>query len=242
MFQNKLRYGALIVSGLLAYSSLGFTIPTEIIPLSCPLGPEFCAAKTFQGGTALIMGPKDGCCSGKLPSGIAIGEVLSARVTGMTPNNSKGAKYQYQWFRNGKKITGATNSWYVIIDSDIGKQMSVEITATKKGYVAKTLKSARTIPVAGLAPGIPINAAQALKRSDYLVTRAGSVVPKQCWERTPDGSGWWIWPFPEHCDLPYFLSITAQRPGPSGAVMFEPDPDFVPPKNQAVPTKCASCE
>ncbi|MDR1291809.1 MAG: hypothetical protein LBJ91_00215 [Clostridiales Family XIII bacterium] len=55
-----------------------------------------------------------------------------------------GAKYKYQWLRNGKAIKGATKSSYKIAEADVDKRISVSVTGTQASYKAKTVKSKTT--------------------------------------------------------------------------------------------------
>jgi hypothetical protein len=52
-------------------------------------------------------------------------DVTSARVD---------AKVTYQWFRGGKPIYGATGTTYTSVGGDLGKQLSVEVTADSFGF------------------------------------------------------------------------------------------------------------
>jgi len=66
-----------------------------------------------------------------------LGATLKATVGTWTP---KPTKFTYQWYRNGKAISGATKSSYKITSKDSQKKISVKVTATKAGYqtVSKT--------------------------------------------------------------------------------------------------------
>jgi peptidoglycan hydrolase-like protein with peptidoglycan-binding domain len=50
-------------------------------------------------------------------------------------------KLNYQWYRNGKVISGARSSKYKLINADRGKTVMVKVTGTKAGY-ATVVKSA----------------------------------------------------------------------------------------------------
>lgn len=57
----------------------------------------------------------------------------------------------FRWLRNGLPIAGATGSTYKPTTSDIGKALSVRVTASKVGFVNGTATSARVGPVQALA-------------------------------------------------------------------------------------------
>jgi hypothetical protein len=59
-------------------------------------------------------------------------------------NQVSGAKYKYQWLRDGKAISGATKATYKLTKADKGKKISVKVTGTKDGYTTKTVKSKAT--------------------------------------------------------------------------------------------------
>ncbi|GAA4724662.1 hypothetical protein GCM10023350_03840 [Nocardioides endophyticus] len=62
--------------------------------------------------------------------------------------NTKGLSYGYQWLREGGAIPGATGTSYKLSASDVGKRLSVRVTATKAGKAPGTAVSTATGPVA----------------------------------------------------------------------------------------------
>jgi hypothetical protein len=60
-----------------------------------------------------------------------------------------GSKFGYQWYRNGKAISGATKNTYEITPSDIGGKITAAVTATAPGYVKTTRVSKPTAAVKG---------------------------------------------------------------------------------------------
>ncbi|MDF1489550.1 CAP domain-containing protein [Tessaracoccus caeni] len=78
-------------------------------------------------------------------SGIAkVGKTLTAKPGTWT----SGTKFSYQWYRDGKKITGATKATYKLTSSDRGKQITVKVTGSKSGYAKASKTSAKTTKVA----------------------------------------------------------------------------------------------
>ena len=60
----------------------------------------------------------------------AVGKTLTAKVSGWVPTPDS---WTYRWFRNGRVITGATNSSYLLVGSDSGKKITVGVTGIKAG-------------------------------------------------------------------------------------------------------------
>lgn len=77
-----------------------------------------------------------------------VGRVLTA--SGGTWSSSDVTR-SFRWLRNGSPITGATASTYKPTTSDIGKSLSVRVTASKVGFVDGTATSARMGPVKALS-------------------------------------------------------------------------------------------
>lgn len=61
---------------------------------------------------------------------------------------SQAATFTYQWKLDGSNITGATGKTYKVVTGDIGKPISVEVTATNSAGSA-TAESAETPDVVG---------------------------------------------------------------------------------------------
>ncbi|TDC81340.1 beta-xylosidase [Micromonospora sp. KC606] len=55
-----------------------------------------------------------------------------------------GLTYSYQWLRDGVLIAGASDARYTPTSADLGKRLSVRVTATRPGHEAGTAESART--------------------------------------------------------------------------------------------------
>jgi len=122
------------ITAVLLASAVGgaaFIAPAAAAPvgtLDTSYGALF-TAKQFSGGKVTISGTKQ------------VGHTLSAKVSGLSPSSSDGAKYKYQWLRNGNEIGGAHSKTYKLTSSDAGKKISVKVTATKSGYGTKAIKS-----------------------------------------------------------------------------------------------------
>ena len=75
--------------------------------------------------------------------------VWAITATGsLSPSN---ASRSFAWFRDGVPIADATTSTYTIVGEDVGKSITVKITASAPGYVDGTSMSDAIVPVAGQA-------------------------------------------------------------------------------------------
>ncbi|WP_182525362.1 family 78 glycoside hydrolase catalytic domain [Nocardioides dongkuii] len=62
--------------------------------------------------------------------------------------NTKGLSFDYQWLRGGSPVRGATGSTYRLSAADLGKRLSVRVTAAKPGKEPGVATSTATAPVA----------------------------------------------------------------------------------------------
>ncbi len=70
-----------------------------------------------------------------------VGRVLTAK----TSRWSSGVTYYYQWYRNGKAITGATGKSYTLTPTDHRDRFKVRVRTTKDGYTPSSSRmSVRT--------------------------------------------------------------------------------------------------
>jgi hypothetical protein len=58
-----------------------------------------------------------------------------------------GSDLTFQWFANGTKITGATNSSFTPLAAQVGKTLTVTVTVKKTGYLTTTISSVATAAV-----------------------------------------------------------------------------------------------
>ena len=70
-----------------------------------------------------------------------VGQTLTASVPPWSP---AGVTLNYQWLRNSKKISGATDASYVQQPSDHGAKIDVTVTGTLTGYVNASATSTKT--------------------------------------------------------------------------------------------------
>jgi len=77
---------------------------------------------------------------------LTVGNALSANVGTWSDSPS----FAYQWYRSGNAVSGATASSYKLVKSDIGKKITVKITASKTGYESVSTVSAATTKIKGV--------------------------------------------------------------------------------------------
>lgn len=68
-----------------------------------------------------------------------VGQSLTAKAGTWQP---KPTTLAYQWFADGKQLSGATGSTLALTSALLGKSVSVRVTATRTGYATMSLQSA----------------------------------------------------------------------------------------------------
>ena len=120
----------------------------------------------------------------------AVGETLIANTSTLADIDGLGT-LSYQWYQDGTAITGATDRNYTLINSDLGTEISVEISYTDGGGTAESVTSNPTQAVTTLGinladieadtvqpsnnSGFVINGQAAGDVSGYSVSAAGDV-------------------------------------------------------------------
>jgi hypothetical protein len=74
-------------------------------------------------------------------------QVLTADTSGLSDADGLGV-FSYQWLRNGANIAGGTGSTYTLGDSDVGAQISVQVSYADGHGTAESVTSAQTAAVA----------------------------------------------------------------------------------------------
>ncbi|WP_161972378.1 CHAP domain-containing protein [Glaciihabitans arcticus] len=77
------------------------------------------------------------------------GQVLSAAAGSWKPN---GATYKYTWMRDGAAIAGATAPTFALSATDVGRKISVKVTASANRYLSTAKTSVSTAPIASTRP------------------------------------------------------------------------------------------
>lgn len=113
----------------------------------------------------------------KLTGQVAVGQQIGVDLGTWKQRPST---VSYQWKRNGKKITKATSARYTPTKSDLGKKLTVTVTARAAGYVTKSVTSAAS-KVA--APLLQTTAAPVVS-GDHVVGRT-LTASQGTWSPTP---------------------------------------------------------
>ena len=81
---------------------------------------------------------------------LQVGEMLKAATESIgDADGLDHVSFEYQWFRSGTDITGATASTYQLVDADEGQTIAVRVSFTDDNNNAESLTSAATEAVAG---------------------------------------------------------------------------------------------
>jgi surface antigen len=73
------------------------------------------------------------------------GAMLTAVAGSWKPT---GGLLSYQWYRNGKPVPEATTSDYLLADADVGRKLTVSVTATAENFISVVKASAPTAVIA----------------------------------------------------------------------------------------------
>lgn len=94
--------------------------------------------KSATSAAVLIPKPFSKTATPKITGTLKVGKKLSVTKGTWSPKPS----FSYQWYRDGKKISGATKSTYTVKAADKGKKIKVKVTAKKSGYITVSKTSA----------------------------------------------------------------------------------------------------
>ncbi|SDP34578.1 Ricin-type beta-trefoil lectin domain-like [Nakamurella panacisegetis] len=123
------------------------------------VAPGACAITASQGGNDTYQPAPDAVQNITVaPGAITAGtpDISGDPVVGVTLTADPGTwapsdvSLSYQWLSSGAAVSGATGSTYTPTTSDIGNQVSVQVTATKDGYTTASATSAPTSMVQGV--------------------------------------------------------------------------------------------
>ena len=103
------------------------------------------------------------------------GTARLARTLTAHAATTPGATYKYQWYRNGSAIKNAVANTYRLAAADVGKQVTVKITASKTGYATISMTSDPTAEVepGNLTVGTP-SVSGTYKVGGKIVAKAGT--------------------------------------------------------------------
>ncbi|WP_138759436.1 hypothetical protein [Modestobacter altitudinis] len=138
----------------------------------------FGSKKGFNSASATAVAPTSVVAQGSLVSSApaitgtaVVGKTLTATPGTTTPVQDS---YTYQWYAGNAAITGATGSTFVPTADQVGKKLTVDVTAVKTGYASRTQPSAETLPVSAsdMTSGVPTISGTA-KLGETLTATAG---------------------------------------------------------------------
>jgi hypothetical protein len=104
-----------------------------------------------------------------------VGKMLSCSSGSWT--GSPTLSYGYAWLRNGKAITGAIASTYVVQTADRGAGLACRVAATNKYGSAAAVSNTLTVPAAPPPPPVPVIT---LSSTKILVSGDTARVPLTC--------------------------------------------------------------
>jgi hypothetical protein len=136
------------------------TVLTAVVDLtSVPTGTVSVEVQAFGAGVGTAVLADALTVTAPVLKATTAPAISGKAVVGATVTASAGVwappatSYAYQWASNGTAITGATARTYVIPAAQLGKRLTVRVTATRDGAVPGTATSAQTAVVAkGAAP------------------------------------------------------------------------------------------
>ncbi|AWF99561.1 carboxypeptidase regulatory-like domain-containing protein [Clavibacter michiganensis] len=138
------------------------------------------ASKTSAASAAVVASPAAKAfavaSSPTITGTVAVGGVLTAATGSWSPAPA----FSYQWSAGSTAISGATGSTYTLGTADLGKTITVTITAKATGYITTTRTSAATAAVGKPA----ITSAQPVIVGDAKVGQTLRVVPN-AWAPRP---------------------------------------------------------
>ena len=98
------------------------------------------------GGTAYVSGrTSDVPANLSIASSVTIGG--ASREVVRVGQYAFGVKLTYKWYRSGVAIKGATKASYKLTKTDLGKKITLSLTATKVGFTTVTKTSMATAKV-----------------------------------------------------------------------------------------------
>ena len=168
---------ATVAPGKLATFGFTVTIPMDATPGT--IFTEKFSPRSASGtvmtltGTSVLFGADDRADFATRPtptiSGTARQGQLLTATAGAWPD---GANLAWQWKRDGVSISGARAATYTVAPNDIGRKLTVSVTATAEGYLPSMQTSAPTAFVRSIVSD-RLTAGQRLRVGDEIVSQNG---------------------------------------------------------------------
>lgn len=102
-------------------------------------------SKKSAATAAVTAGPFSAAPTPKITGTAMVGSILTANPGTWSPTP---ATLQYQWYRDGVPIAGATTATRTLTATDAGAPLTVKVTGTKPGYTTAAMTSTPTAAVA----------------------------------------------------------------------------------------------
>ena len=114
-----------------------------------------------------------------------VGDTLTAGEGSPSPTPDS---YEYEWFADGSSIAGATNQTFTPTDAQVGKAITVKVTAVKAGFTSASDLSDPTAPVGTLGPKTLLVRAQPVAHAgDRITIRVARLAPREAYTLTFEG-------------------------------------------------------
>jgi hypothetical protein len=171
-----------------------------------------------------------------LPNGspAKVGEIVSVNIGDWAPLQfplwtpvAGRIAYSYQWYLDGVAVDGATHTTYQLLAADLGKSVSVTVTATMLGYntVTKTSASTDAVDIGAFSPAPSPTISGVRAVGSTLTANLGTwgpVAPSFTyrWKRdgTPIGSADGVSYVLTPDDLGHTITVTVRATAPAFAV------------------------
>jgi aryl-phospho-beta-D-glucosidase BglC (GH1 family) len=114
---------------------------------------------TSSAGSSTALSPATVAAPSLAPSSSAVPTISGQAIAGQVLTASTGTwvgkvtSYAYQWMQDGNQLSGATKASYTAKTTDVGHQLSVQVTATGSGGST----AASSAPTAAIAPAAIAN-------------------------------------------------------------------------------------
>ncbi|WP_442852620.1 hypothetical protein [Arthrobacter sp. 131MFCol6.1] len=132
-------------------------------------------SKKSAATAAVTAGPFSAAPTPKITGTAMVGSILTASPGTWSPTP---ATLQYQWYRDGVPIAGATTATRTLTATDAGAPLTVKVTGTKPGYTTTAMTSTPTAAVAKASLGTATPTITGTARvGSTLTANAGSWTP-----------------------------------------------------------------
>lgn len=111
----------------------------------------------------------------KISGAVGVGSTVTAVTGTWTPTPSS---FLYQWYLDGKPISGATTATYKLLTADLGKTLKVAVTARATGVTSKTTVSSGSVVQKSFAVTAAPTITGTARVGETLTAHAGTWSPK----------------------------------------------------------------